>query len=124
MYDTQITHFGIFFIAGLASPVAIKVIQWILAPNIPRLRAATTTYECGEKPIGTAQVHFNTQFFTFAVIFVIFDILTILFLLWAFSFRQVAESVLPTVLYIMGAFASLLLIGVFFWLKKGTMAWV
>lgn len=125
MYDEQITHLGIFFIAGLASPIAIKVIQWLLAPNMPRLKRATTTYECGEKPIGSAQVRFNIQFFTFAVIFVVFDILSILFLLWAFSFRDMAESTfLPTVLFVMGVFASLIFIGVSFWMKKGTMSWV
>lgn len=122
MYDIEITHLGIFVIAGLASPIAIKVIQYLLAPNIPRLKNATTTYECGEKPIGSAQVRFNVQFFTFAVVFVVFDILTILFLLWAYSFRLVTD--LTTMFIVMGVFSILLLMGVFFWIKKGTMTWV
>ena len=125
MYDEQITHFGLFLIAGLASPIAIKIIQLLLAPSIPRLRAATATYECGEKPIGTAQVRFNIQFFTFAVVFVVFDILTILFLLWAYSFRIVStQDTLLTFLIVMGSFAAMVLFGVFFWMKKGTMNWV
>ena len=125
MYDEQITHLGLFLIAGLASPILIKIIQYLLAPSIPRLRRASTTYECGEKPIGSAQVRFNTQFFTFAVIFVVFDILSVLFLLWAFSFRNMVEkALLPTVLFVMGFFALLILFGVFFWMKKGTMSWV
>ncbi|MCK4847395.1 MAG: NADH-quinone oxidoreductase subunit A [Candidatus Heimdallarchaeota archaeon] len=122
MYDPEITHMGIFLIAGLASPIAIKLIQYILAPNIPRLKAASATYECGEKPIGTAQVRFNAQFFTFAVVFVVFDILVVLFLLWAYAFRVV--SALQTTMIVMGIFALLILIGVIFWMKKGTMNWV
>jgi len=122
MYDPEITHMGIFLIAGLASPIAIKIIQYILAPNIPRLKAATATYECGEKPIGTAQVRFNAQFFTFAVVFVVFDIFVVLFLLWAFAFREMS-SILNTMIVI-GLFASFVLIGVAFWMKKGTMNWV
>ena len=122
MYDPEITHMGIFLIAGLASPIAIKLIQYILAPNIPRLKAASATYECGEKPIGTAQVRFNAQFFTFAVVFVVFDILVVLFLLWAYAFRVV--SALQTTTIVIGIFASLVLIGVIFWMKKGTMNWV
>ncbi|MHA1541483.1 MAG: NADH-quinone oxidoreductase subunit A [Candidatus Hodarchaeales archaeon] len=122
MYDPEITHMGIFLIAGLASPIAIKLIQYILAPNIPRLKAATATYECGEKPIGTAQVRFNAQFFTFAVVFVVFDIFVVLFLLWAFAFREMS-SILTTMIVI-GLFASFVLIGVAFWMKKGTMNWV
>ncbi|MHA1941544.1 MAG: NADH-quinone oxidoreductase subunit A [Candidatus Hodarchaeales archaeon] len=122
MYDIEITHLGLFLIAGLASPIAVKVIQYILAPSIPRLRQASTTYECGEKPIGSAQVRFNVQFFTFAVIFVVFDILTILFLLWAYSFRIVTD--LTTMMIVMGLFSMFLLIGVFFWVRKGTLTWV
>jgi len=122
MYDPEITHMGIFLIAGLASPIAIKLIQYILAPNIPRLKAASATYECGEKPIGTAQVRFNAQFFTFAVVFVVFDILVVLFLLWAYAFRVVSS--LQTTMIVMGIFALLVLIGVIFWMKKGTMNWV
>ncbi len=122
MYDPEITHMGIFLIAGLASPIAIKLIQYILAPNIPRLKAATATYECGEKPIGTAQVRFNAQFFTFAVVFVVFDIFVVLFLLWAYAFRVVSS--LQTTMIVIGTFALLILIGVIFWMKKGTMNWV
>ncbi len=122
MYDLEITHMGIFLITGLASPLAIKLIQYILAPNIPRLKAASATYECGEKPIGTAQVRFNAQFFTFAVVFVVFDILVVLFLLWAYAFRVV--SALQTTTIVIGIFASIILIGVIFWMKKGTMNWV
>ncbi|MHA1207487.1 MAG: NADH-quinone oxidoreductase subunit A [Candidatus Hodarchaeales archaeon] len=122
MYDPEITHMGIFLIAGLASPIAIKLIQYILAPNIPRLKAASATYECGEKPIGTAQVRFNAQFFTFAVVFVVFDILVVLFLLWAYAFRVVSS--LQTTMIVIGIFALLILIGVIFWMKKGTMNWV
>ncbi len=124
MYDEQITHLGLFLIAGLASPILIKIIQYLLAPSIPRLRRASTTYECGEKPIGSAQVRFNVQFFTFAVIFVVFDILSVLFLLWAFYFSKVDSTFLPTFLFVMGTFALLIFIGVSFWMKKGTMSWV
>ncbi|NHJ03043.1 MAG: NADH-quinone oxidoreductase subunit A [Candidatus Heimdallarchaeota archaeon] len=122
MYDVEITHLGIFLVAGLASPIAIKVIQYIMAPNIPRLKRASTTYECGEKPIGDAQVKFNVQFFTFAIVFVVFDILSILFLLWAYAFR-VFDPVYTTMI-VMGGFAGFLFTGLFFWIKKGTMSWV
>jgi len=122
MIDLELTHLGIFLVAGLASPVVIKIIQYILAPNIPRLKAATTTYECGEKPIGDAQVRFNAQFFTFAVVFVLFDILTIFFLLWAYAFQIIEEKI--TIILIMSVFALFVLIGLFFWMKKGTMKWV
>ncbi|MFX1505236.1 MAG: NADH-quinone oxidoreductase subunit A [Promethearchaeota archaeon] len=122
MIDLELTHLGIFLIAGLASPIVIKIVQYLLAPNIPRLKAATATYECGEKPIGDAQVRYNVQFFAFAIVFVIFDILTIFFLLWAYAFQIIEEKL--TIILVMSAFASFILIGLFFWIKKGTMKWV
>ncbi|MHA1213824.1 MAG: NADH-quinone oxidoreductase subunit A [Candidatus Hodarchaeales archaeon] len=122
MYDIEITHMGIFLIAGLASPLAIKLIQFLLAPNIPRLKRASTTYECGEKPIGDARVRYNVQYFTFAIVFVVFDILTVLFLLWAYAF-QIISPVITGVL-VMGLFSVSLLVGLVFWMKKGTMSWV
>jgi len=122
MYDETLTHMGIFLLAGLASPIVIKMIQYFLAPNIPRLKRASTTYECGEKPIGEAQVRYNVQYFTFAVVFVVFDILTILFVLWAYAF-QLFDPVLSG-LIIMGVFAFSLFCGLFFWMKKGTLSWV
>ncbi len=122
MIEVELTHFGIFLVAGLASPIFIKIVQYLLAPNIPRLKAATTTYECGEKPIGDAQVRFNIQFFTFAIVFVVFDILTILFLLWAYAF-QIIEAT-TTAILVMSIFTLFILIGLFFWIKKGTMTWV
>ncbi|MFX0126283.1 MAG: NADH-quinone oxidoreductase subunit A [Candidatus Hodarchaeota archaeon] len=124
MYDIGITHLGIFLISGLISPIVIKLVQYLLAPNIPRLKAANTTYECGEKPIGDAQVRFNTQFFTFAIVFVVFDILTILFLLWAFAFQSFSTSIIITALLAMGIFSIPILGGLFFWMKKGSITWV
>lgn len=122
MIDSELTHFGIFLIAGLASPIIIKLVQYFLAPNIPRLKAATSTYECGEKPIGDAHIRFNTQFYTFAVVFVVFDILSILFLLWAFAFQIIDATV--TAVLVMGFLALFVFIGLAFWMKKGTMSWV
>lgn len=124
MYDIGITHLGIFLISGLISPIVIKLVQYLLAPNIPRLKAANATYECGEKPIGEAQVRFNTQFFTFAIVFVVFDILTILFLLWAFAFQRFSTSIIITALLAMGIFSIPILGGLFFWIKKGSITWV
>jgi len=121
--DEQITHMGLFLIAGLLTPFLIKTIQYLLAPNIPRLHVSKATYECGEKPIGDAQVRYNTQFFTFAIVFVIFDILSILFLLWAYAFQIFTEAEFLAALAVIGSFAALLLVGLSFWLKKGVMTW-
>ncbi|MFQ6127978.1 MAG: NADH-quinone oxidoreductase subunit A [Thermoplasmata archaeon] len=43
------------------------------------------TYECGEEPIGAAQVRFNFQYYLFAIVFVAFDIIAVILLLWALN---------------------------------------
>lgn len=125
MYDPELTHLGIFLIAGLASPVAIKVIQLILSPSIPRLKRANTTYECGEKPIGDARIRYNFQFFTFAIVFVIFDILSILFLIWAYSYKDNISTTYDLLLYSspIVVFTGVLLMGLLFWFKKNVLVW-
>jgi NADH-quinone oxidoreductase subunit B len=40
------------------------------------------TYECGEQPIGHGQIQFHVQFYLYAIIFVIFDIVTVFLMIW------------------------------------------
>lgn len=80
----------------------------------------TETYECGEVPIGEAQIQFHFQFYMFAIIFVVFDIITIFLLLWAVSFSGLGfDSKI-----LMLAFFGLLLVGVFYALKKEERLWI
>ncbi len=44
-----------------------------LRPNHPEV-AKSTTYECGEKPIGSAWMNFNPRFYLIALVFVIFEV--------------------------------------------------
>ena len=41
------------------------------------------TYECGEVPTGEAKIQFSFQYYIFALIFVVFDSVSIFVLLWA-----------------------------------------
>ena len=41
------------------------------------------TYECGEVPTGEARIQFSFQYYIFALIFVVFDSLSIFVLVWA-----------------------------------------
>lgn len=45
-----------------------------------------TTYECGEVPIGKAQVQFTFQYYIFAILFVAFDVVAVFLILWALVF--------------------------------------
>jgi len=75
---------GVFsVIAILFAVFAILGSRWF-SPFKPNPRKLTI-YECGEEPEGEAMIQFNFQYYIFALIFVIFDVLSILLLVWAVS---------------------------------------
>lgn len=112
-------------------PVAIYGLVAVLFPILafwasrffrPTRKSAqrNTTYECGETPIGEAQIQFHVQFYIFAIIFVIFDIVTIFLIIWALAFNDLSD--LSKLL--MGGFLGLLLVGVAYALKKEKVIWI
>ncbi len=78
------------------------------------------TYECGEVPIGQAQIQFHFQFYMWAIIFVIFDVVTIFLLIWALNFDALSMNAKIVAL----AFLGLLLVGVFYALRKEGRVWI
>jgi NADH:ubiquinone oxidoreductase subunit 3 (subunit A) len=78
------------------------------------------TYECGEVPIGVARVQFHFQFYMFAIIFVVFDIVTVFLMIWALNFANLSFDAKMLML----AFFGLLLVGVFYALKKEERLWI
>lgn len=45
-----------------------------LAPRVTDVPDKYTTYECGERPVGSARILFNFRFYTVALAFLVFDI--------------------------------------------------
>jgi NADH:ubiquinone oxidoreductase subunit 3 (subunit A) len=79
-----------------------------------------TTYECGEVPIGEAQIQFHFQYYMFAIIFVAFDLVTVFILLWALVFTDISD--LGKIYMLM--FLGILLAGVGYALKKEEIIWI
>ncbi len=79
-----------------------------------------TTYECGEVPIGDAQIQFHFQYYMYAIIFVAFDLVTVFVLIWALVFSGLSD--MGKVFMFM--FLSVLLVGVTYALKKEEIVWI
>ncbi|HEX9908699.1 MAG TPA: NADH-quinone oxidoreductase subunit A [Thermoplasmata archaeon] len=79
-----------------------------------------TTYECGEVPIGQAQVQFHFQYYLFAIMFVAFDLVTVFVLLWALVFSDLSDVAKVFLLMFLG----ILLVGVTYALKKEEIVWI
>jgi NADH:ubiquinone oxidoreductase subunit 3 (subunit A) len=78
------------------------------------------TYECGEQPIGHGQIQFHVQFYIYAIIFVIFDIVTVFLMIWALVLADLSENAR----WYMVIFLVLLVIGVTYALKKEKILWI
>ncbi|MCK5547716.1 MAG: NADH-quinone oxidoreductase subunit A, partial [Thermoplasmata archaeon] len=78
---------AIIAVIALLLPVVTFVLSGLLRPRKPS-ELKFTTYECGEEPIGEAQIQFHFQYYMFAIIFVVFDVVAVFLLLWALMFSE------------------------------------
>ena len=123
---TQFTTILVFLIVGLLIVPAMLWVGKILRPNRPD-EGKTSTYECGEIPIGGSWVQFNLRFYVIAILFLIFEVEVVLMLPVATMFKQWmasqdANSFLVFLEIVI--FISILLVGFAYAWVKGDLAWI
>ena len=70
--------------------------------------------------MGEAQIQFHFQYYMYAIIFVVFDVVTVFFLLWAFVYTDLGLEYK----LLMAVFVGILVIGVIYALKKEARVWI
>lgn len=102
-------------VALLFAFVTLLLSRWFSpsAPNPKKL----ATYECGEIPEGAAMIQFHFQYYIFALVFVIFDVVSVFLILWAMAFSTLALSSR----LLMGVFVGILVVGLGYVLRKEVM---
>ncbi|MGQ9583438.1 MAG: NADH-quinone oxidoreductase subunit A [Thermoplasmatota archaeon] len=78
---------AIFALVAVLFPFIAFLATRFFRPSSPSLLKAQT-YECGEVPLGAARIQFSFQYYIFALIFVVFDAVTVFVLLWALVVRE------------------------------------
>jgi NADH:ubiquinone oxidoreductase subunit 3 (subunit A) len=73
---------AIFALIAVLFPFIAFLATHFFRPSKPSFLKAQT-YECGEVPMGDARIQFSFQYYIFALIFVVFDSVSIFVLLWA-----------------------------------------
>ncbi len=96
-----------------AFAVAALVISFILAPKAES-NIKNSTYECGMNLYSDAKIQYNMQFFMYAILFLIFDIETIMLFPFALVFNKLGLLAFVEVTI----FVSLLVLGLVFAAKK------
>ena len=79
-----------------------------------------TTYECGIQPESDARAKFDIKYFNYAILFLIFDIETIFLYPFALSLNSLGLFAALEAF----VFVIILLIGLFFAIKKKMLRWV
>ena len=96
----------------------------LLAPKKPS-HAKSTPYECGEEPVGSAWSMFNVRFYVVGLIFIIFDVESVLMFPVTSIYREMVERGEGFyILDVLLSFIAILVMGIAYCWKKGDLDWV
>jgi NADH-quinone oxidoreductase subunit A len=100
----------------------------LLSPNKPNAEKLSS-YECGEEPVGSAWIPFNTRFYVIALIFLLFDVEMVFIFPWATIYAN-ADLIAADnrwgifTLIEMFVFAGILILGLVYVWRKGDLEWI
>lgn len=110
---------AIYMILALLVPLVSFYIPKVFTPSKYSYLKAET-YECGEIPYGTARVQFSIQYYTFALMFVVFDIEALFMFPWAAVLKNIGLLGVVEMVVFVGVFV----IGLVYAWTKGALRWV
>jgi len=115
---------GALALVGIAIPLAMMAVSALLRPSVPE-QGKSTTYESGEIPTGSGRVQLNIQYYMVALLFVVFDLETVLIFPWAVMYRSALEAGIPLsqALFPMLLFVGTLVIGLVWAWRIGAVEW-
>ena len=96
----------------------------LLAPKKPS-HLKSMPYECGEEPVGSAWSMFNVRFYVVGLIFIIFDVESVLMFPVVSIYREMVERGEGFyILDVLLSFIAILVMGIAYCWKKGDLDWV
>jgi NADH-quinone oxidoreductase subunit A len=116
---------GALALVGLLIPVGMMTVSKLLRPSVPE-QGKRSTYESGEVPTGDTRIRFNIQYYMVALLFVVFDIETVLIFPWTVIYRSALENGvgLTRILVPMLVFIGILVVGLGWAWRNGAVKWV
>ena len=121
---TPSPYFFLIIFAGVALifPLMPLALAWLwrrfFQPPKPG-GAKNATYECGVESLGEAQIQFHSQYYLYAIIFLIFDVESIFLIPFAVAFTSLPFGAFIAIL----VFLLLLLEGLAWAWGKGLLTW-
>ncbi|RLM94851.1 NADH-quinone oxidoreductase subunit A [Halobellus sp. Atlit-38R] len=116
---------GALGLVAVGIPLGMMAVSAILRPSVPE-QGKRATYESGEVPTGTARVQINIQYYMVALLFLVFDVETVLIFPWAVIYRSALSqgADLTAVLLPMLIFIGVLVVGLVWAWRNGAVEWV
>ncbi len=114
-YATVLMFLAVALLIGLS----VLGLNRLLMPYRPN-PVKNATYECGNIPVGDAQIRDNVRFYVFALLYVVFAVEAAFLFPWAVVFRRIA-GLLPLAEVL--AFLFILVIALAYAWKKGALQW-
>jgi NADH-quinone oxidoreductase subunit A len=112
---------GAFMVANLTAGRLIR-------PNLPQ-KDKSTAYECGEAPVGQAQVQFDLRIYAVALVYLVLAVEIALLVPWAVWYGKVTAAGTDTAAIWAGlmslvVFLAVVLCGFAYLWRVGTLGWV
>ena len=116
---------GALALMAVGIPIGMMQTSAMIRPSVPE-QGKSATYESGEIPTGSARVQFNIQYYMVALLFLVFDVETVLIFPWTVIYRSALSqgASLAAVLLPMLVFIGVLVIGLVWAWRNGAVKWV
>ena len=130
MLDEYFRYYGliaIFIALAIAVPTGMLAVSWLLSlfkirPQKPD-PIKQSIYECGFETLSGTWNRFNFRYYTFALIFVIFDVEVVFLFPWATRFGFLSRQFGAFALMEMAVFVGILIVGLLYAWRKGALEW-
>lgn len=109
----------IFLVAAILLPLVTLFAARLVRPSSPN-PVKLAAYECGIPAASSSRGRYTVRFYIIAILFVIFDVETVLLFPWAVRYQQLGWFGVAEV----AVFLAFLFVGYIWAYKKGALEWI
>jgi NADH-quinone oxidoreductase subunit A len=110
--------FLVVFLTALTLVGAALIVAWFVSPRSSNLLKGQP-YECGIPTRGDSWMQFRVGYYLFAILYLVFDVETVLLFPWAVIMKNLGAQGLVCVSF----FLAVLTLGLAYAWKKGALKW-
>jgi NADH-quinone oxidoreductase subunit A len=115
------TNSAVFLVVLIVAVVlvgaALLIAMWLAPRSVNPLKG--DVYECGIPTRGTSWMQFRVGYYLFAILYLVFDVETVLLFPWAVVMRDMGPRGLASVVF----FLVILTLGLAYAWRKGALKW-